>query len=438
MQAPKASDGFYSLVTPFAFDSEHFKGLSNICMDHVWNVKYMFGGHEYFNDINGSKAFETIDLTGLDMSKLNNLDAMFANCLNLKSIVWPEGFDCSKITSMYKTFFNCDALYGNDLLKVLENLDTSNVTNMSYMFAKRHFYNEEQQLQNEAIDIDYIFPSKFSVASVTNMTRMFAGNEFAKSINIKTKTTLFELFASEQDNANALTVDATGMFEGCSYLETLTADSISWFGKISIKTAVNMFAYCYALTNEVPTKLGTPNFPDFSACTDMYGMFQSCQYMTQFVPDINSKKFDTSSVIYMNYMFADSGLENFVVGESESPSSFDTSNVVEFKGMFYNCNNLQKVDLKRDTLANTKLIVDAEEMFMNCSNITDLTLKGFIFDSDENFNKDRYVPRTFLWDNDRVSITGISQQRGTFHPYSNMFAYISTSGSIQSFEIDGK
>ena len=410
MQAPKASDGFYSLVTPFAFDSDHFKGLSNICMDHVWNVKYMFGGHEYFNDINGSKAFETIDLTGLDMSKLNNLDAMFANCLNLKSITWPKGFDCSKITSMYKTFFNCDALYGDDLLNVLDGLDTSNVTDMSYMFAKRHFYDEEQQLQNEAIDIDYIFPSTFTVASVTNMTRMFAGNEFAKSINIKTQTTLFELFASEQDNANALTVDATGMFESCSNLQTLTSDSSSWFAKISIKTAVNMFAYCYALTNEVPAQLGEATFPDFTSCTDMYGMFQSCSSMTEFVPSTKTNKFTTTSVIYMNYMFADSGLENFVVGKSGSPRSFDTSNVVEFVGMFYNCNNLQKVDLARDKLANTKLIVDAEDMFRYCSNITDLTLKSFIFDSDENFNKNRYVPRTFLWDNDRESVIGISQQ----------------------------
>lgn len=35
MQAPNADEAYRTLVTPFSFDADHFKGLNNICMDKV-------------------------------------------------------------------------------------------------------------------------------------------------------------------------------------------------------------------------------------------------------------------------------------------------------------------------------------------------------------------------------------------------------------------
>ena len=225
MQAPNEGNRYEKLVRPFLFDAAHFKGLNNIFMDNVWNVKYMFGGHEYFNDINGSRGFTEIDLTGLDMSCLNNLDAMFANCLNLTSITWPAGFDGSKITSMYKTFFNCDSLYADDLYSVLEGLDVSKVQDMSYMFAKYHGApNEELSTQNDSIidELTYKFPYDFNPGSCSNITRMFAGNKDVKNIKFETDATfLDELFDA---NNELIKVDATGMFEGCTNLNNITSN----------------------------------------------------------------------------------------------------------------------------------------------------------------------------------------------------------------------
>lgn len=216
MQAPKVDNKYESLVRPFLFDADHFKGLNNICMNNVWNVKYMFGGHEYFNDINGSRGFEEIDLTGLDMNYLNNLDAMFANCLSLKSITWPEDFDGSKITSMYKTFFNCDSLYGQELCNVLDGIDVSKVTNMSYMFAKFHTSTaEELSVQNDSIieELTYKFPNNFNPVSCSDMTRMFARNIDVRKIKLETDASFLDsLFGSKNET---IQVDATGMFEGC-------------------------------------------------------------------------------------------------------------------------------------------------------------------------------------------------------------------------------
>lgn len=193
-----------------------------------------------------------------------------------------------------------------------------------------------------------------------------------------------------------------------------------------------MFARCYLLQGETINKLGSAGYPKFTSCIDMYGMFYDCTQLYNFKPS----NFDTSNVLYMDNMFAFSSLQNFVVDGNLGPQSFDTSSVVDFSGMFSNCSEIQKVDLKRENLTSTKLIVDAEKMFFNCSRVTDLTLKNIVFDSDENYNKDRSVSRNLTWDKDISNSASASISDGTHHPYSDMFSGISTTGSIQLFEID--
>lgn len=186
----------------------------------------MFGGHEYFNDINGSRAFTKIDLSALDMSKLNNMDAMFANCLNLNEIVFPKNFTGQNITSMYKTFFNCDNLYDENLFNVLNQIeDVSNVTDMSYMFAKKLAPSEEMIAKNEESNtvLNYVFPSSFQPTSVTNMTRMFAGNSQCSGMKLVTKETIEDLFKNVSYNETD-PVDMTGLFESCARAETIISN----------------------------------------------------------------------------------------------------------------------------------------------------------------------------------------------------------------------
>lgn len=61
----------------------------------------------------------------LDTSNVTDMSSMFAGCSSLTSV--PQ-MDTSKVTNMYNMFYNCSAL------RSVPDMDTSNVMDMSYMF----------------------------------------------------------------------------------------------------------------------------------------------------------------------------------------------------------------------------------------------------------------------------------------------------------------
>ena len=82
-------------------------------------------------------SVESIDISGMDFSKtygnysFYGMSKMFANCKKLKSIIFPShiSFDNSKM-SMASMFADCSSLTSLDL----SNFDTTNVTDMEYIF----------------------------------------------------------------------------------------------------------------------------------------------------------------------------------------------------------------------------------------------------------------------------------------------------------------
>lgn len=96
-----------ALFSPFNVAS--MTGLENINTLRVNNVAYMFGGHEYFFEINGSR-YSTINLNGFNAAPLTNFNGMFANCLQLRSLTLDDSFSDAKPLATSKMFFNCRTL----------------------------------------------------------------------------------------------------------------------------------------------------------------------------------------------------------------------------------------------------------------------------------------------------------------------------------------
>ena len=197
-----------------------------------------------------------------------------------------SGLNTSNVTNMMYMFDECRLLTSLNL----SNFDTSNVTNMGYMF------NHCESLAS----IDF---SNFDTSNVTSMHCMFQKCVSILSLNL------------ESFNTSNVT-DMRYMFYGC---ESLTSIDVSSFQTWSVTDMGFMFCACYSLAALDLTSFNT------SAVTDMSGMFSSCYALSS----VDLSSFDTSKVTNMGSMFFDCRALTTL-----DLSNFDTSNA-DTTYMFY-------------------------------------------------------------------------------------------------------
>ena len=202
----------------------------------------------------------------------------------------------------------------------IQNLDTSNVTDMSYMFYACPSLT--------ALDV-----SKFNTSNVTDMSHMFNGCPSLTALDV-----------SKFNTSNVTTMSY--MFYNCS---SLTSLDLSKFNTSNVITMSSMFEYCQSLTSLDLSKFDT------SKVTDMTGMFRHCEALTS----LDLSKFNTSKVTDMTIMF-----DNCQSLTSLDVSSFDTSKVTDVNSMFYKCSSLKSNSVKISQKSFNKLI---EEKYLGCS-----------------------------------------------------------------------
>ena len=120
--------------------------LNNLNTSNVTNMNHLFNFCE--NLIN-------LDLSSFDTIKVKDMNSMFSVNRNLENINFGNKFDTSNVTNMGSMFNTCSSLTSLDL----SNFNTSQVTDMSYMFVE--FPNIELNL------------SGFVTSNVINMMSMF-------------------------------------------------------------------------------------------------------------------------------------------------------------------------------------------------------------------------------------------------------------------------
>ena len=172
----------------------------------------------------------------------------------------------------------------------LENLDTSNVTDMSYMF--------DMCSNLSSIDL-----SGLNTSNVTDISFMFAGCSSLNSINL----------------SNLKTNNVTNMQGFLLMCEELTTVNLSSFNTSNVTNMDSMFYQCRGLTS-----LDLSNF-NTSKVTDMMGMFQYCSSLK----NVDLSSFNTENVINMNQMFFEcNNLESLDI------SSFNISEDTDITNLF--------------------------------------------------------------------------------------------------------
>ena len=178
---------------------------------------------------------------------------LFVHLYNLKTIQGLENLDTSQVTNMSWMFAECHKLTNLDV----SHWDTSQVTNMSRMFEHCHSLT--------SLDV-----SHWDTSQVTDMYLMFAGCDKLTSLDV-----------SHFDTSQVTNMDC--MFGDCKNLPSL---DVSHFDTSRVTDMSWMFADCYSLAS-----LDLSHF-DTSQVTNMYSMFQNCPSLTS----LDLSHFDTSQL----------------------------------------------------------------------------------------------------------------------------------------------
>ena len=238
----------------------------------------------------------------------------------ISKVVFEASFANARPTTCYAWFKNFTFL---NQIEGIENLNTANVTNMSYMF---------KGCSNLAVlDVTH-----FNTAKVTIMSHMFKGCSNLAVLDV----THF--------NTAKVTI-MSYMFKGCSNLAEL---DVTHFNTAKVTTMDSMFSGCSNLAELDVTHFNTANV------TNMYEMFNGCSNLVK----LDVTHFNTAEVTDMSYMFYDcSNLAELDV------THFNTAKVTIMNGMFSGCSNLTELDL---THFNTANVTNMYVMFSGCKSLT--------------------------------------------------------------------
>ncbi|MBE6317160.1 MAG: BspA family leucine-rich repeat surface protein [Bacteroidales bacterium] len=275
----------------------------------------------------------------------SSTQAWFAEMTNLQSVSGMQYLNTSEVTNMFYMFAYCGLPSLN-----LSYLNTSNVTSMEGMFLNSSFTSLDVSSFNtsDVVYMNEMFAycynltsldlSTFNTSNVTNMEGMFNESNSLESINM-----------SNWNTSNV--TDMSYMFNECNALSSI---DVSHFNTSKVTDMQSMFNYCTSLTS-----LDLRNF-DTSKVTNMEGMFNSCQALES----LNVSNWNTSNVTNMGNMFAScSRLTSLDLG------GFNTSKVTLMWYMFSGCSQL--VTIYAGSGWSTAAVTDfySDKMFLNCTKI---------------------------------------------------------------------
>ena len=276
----------------------------------------------YYDNLRNSRTGKVYDLN------TDNLPAWYTDETNasVTYAVFDVLFANARPTSTFAWFTGMENLQS---IEGMEYLNTSEVTNMSYMFSSC------ESLTNLVV-------SRFNTEKVTNMGNMFSGCKGLTSLDLR--------------NFNTANVESmTYMFSGC---ESLTSLDVSSFNTSKVTDMSFMFR-CKALTSLDVSSFNTANV------TTMKNMFENCRAMTS----LDLSNFNTENVTNMHAMFW-----SCINLRSVDLSSFNTSNVYDMSMMFNQCLVLTSLNLSNFNTAN---VTTMSRMFESSEGLTKLDLSSF-------------------------------------------------------------
>lgn len=316
------------LSIEFEFDMDNPPFMGQYVDIYLYNDKFIFPEDAtglFYGAIN--TAFN--DMDKWDTSECTNMSYLFAECRNLKNSDTTEWYNPEHHYDEYCSF-------------EIGGFDTSNVTNMSHMF-----YN--------CISLDHISTYGWDTTKVTDMSYMFGSG------NGQTYHTYEYLDMRDLTTSNVTNME--GMFMGCQFVnDPYNGIDCSNFDTSNVTNMSHMFA----LTGSGVIFDGF----DTSKVTDMNSMFSGSRMGVIDVSDFETAQADCSNM----FSFC-SRLQYLTLG------TFDLSSTTSIVDMFRDCEQLVSIEADPGTnWGNYSQFSPEDEVFYGCYNLPN-------FDGDITYRK---------------------------------------------------
>ena len=297
-----------------------------------------------------NNTIEKINVNNWNLSKTKNIQWLFGDARNLKTIEWLETWDTSWIQNM-EQIFNWDYK--------LENLNLSwwyLTWNMTYMFG---WLNSLKEINLDWVNsnLTWLDLSNWDLSNITEMNSMFVGCTWLENLNL--------------DNWNLSNNPSMGSLIS----NTPSLKYISMSGWIIPENFQDKIGRNWWYPNNTIEKINVNNW-DLS----------KTKYIQWLFGDIKNLKtiewlesWDTSNIENMNQLFFSCGGLTWL-----NLSNFDTSNVTNMGVMFYWCTSLINLDLSR---FDTSKVQDMNVMFYNTPNLKTI------------YASEKFVTTALSWDN---------------------------------------
>ena len=229
---------------------------------------------------------KTLGENEYELNSGEKLPKWYTHDTEISKVVFEASFANARPTSCYAWFQDFKNL---TQIEGIENLNTANVTDMSYMFKNcsnlakldvTHFNTAKVTTMNSMFtrcsNLAELDVTHFNTANVTNMYEMFNGC-----------SNLVKLDVTNFNTAKVTTM--FGMFNKCSNLTEL---DVTHFNTAKVTAMNGMFSGCSNLTELDLTHFNTENV------TNMWIMFDGCSALTTIYV---SDEFVITNITYKNY-----------------------------------------------------------------------------------------------------------------------------------------
>ena len=289
----------------------------------------------------------------LNTSDVTNMSFMFCNCSSLTSLD-VSNFNTSQVTDMHYMFWGCSSLTSLDV----GGFNTAKVTDMEGMFGRCS--------SMTSIDV-----SSFNTEKVTDMQQMFW---YCSSL-----TTIY----CDKDWKNV--TNSTSMFTGCTslvggngtvydasnvtaaYAHPDAAGNPGYFTKLEAYAALDGTTLTFYCDTQRSTR-GTTYDLNSGANTPGWYTDNNYKIVTKVVFAASFKDARPTSTYRWFYYMQNL---NSITGMKEN---LNTSKVTNMSAMFYNCFSLTSIDVSG---FNTENVTDMSDMFSGCSKPTSIDVSGF-------------------------------------------------------------
>ena len=311
-------------------------------------------------------------LENLNTSNVTDMSFMFNGCKSLTSLDL-SSFNTAKVTDMSGMFADCSSLTSLDL----NPLNTSNVTDMSFMF-------------NDCSALTSLDLSPLNTSNVTDMRGMFIFCDDLPSLDLSSFNT---------DKVTSM----RNMFSGCENLKTIICDD-DWSTSSVLEDSEDMFDGCTALVGGKGTAYNS-NFTDATYARPDGGT-ESPGYFTKIEPQVYTEFVEATGTL--TYYYDDQMASRPGVTEVYDPvgnpgavrftgyykkvtkavidPSMKDAPLTSMRNMFYggfhpetfvmqSLSNMTSIEGLENL--NTSTVTDMNNMFGLCQSLTTLDLSSF-------------------------------------------------------------